>query len=139
MDKDKKILLIGGASLALIAFAAYCERQRKNNQPKIFFKEKLFNNYHGFTIPPFGIFIKESEKNNTALLEHELVHWQQFQREGLLPFIINYGKQAITKGYDKNPYEIEARTVETDYCKENYTECVRLGLAKTVYNSNFRK
>lgn len=41
-------------------------------------------------------------------------------------------------GYDKMPMEIEARKNESDYCKNNYTECVRNGTAKTVYNPNFR-
>ena len=41
-------------------------------------------------------------------------------------------------GYDANPYEIEARYRESDFCKSNYTFCVRNGLAKTVHNPNFR-
>ena len=47
--------------------------------------------------------------------------------------------QNLSKGYDKNPYEIEARSVEDEYCKLNYTECVRSGKSNTAYNPNFRK
>lgn len=135
----KKDFIFIFAGIVAIKFIIYCKKQRKNNDPKIYYKKKLFNNYNGFIIPPFGIFIKESEKNNIALLEHEKIHWKQFQREGLLPFTLNYLKEATTKGYDKNKYEIEARFIENDFCKENYTECVRNGLSKTVYNKNFRK
>jgi len=112
---------------------------RDTDQPKVFYRKRLFNNYNGYIVPPFGIFIKESERDNTALMEHELMHWKQFQREGFAAFLFHYGKEAYQKGYDKNPYEIEARTVETGYCKENYTDCVRSGKAVTVHNPQFRK
>ncbi len=131
-----KGLLIGGS--ILLAFAVYCKMQRKNDFPKIFYPKKPLRNYNGYIVPPFGVVIKESEKGNTALLEHEMVHWKQFQREGLVPFLVNYSKEAKKVGYDKNKYEKEARTVENGYCKENYTECVRKGWANTVYNPNFR-
>lgn len=124
--------------IGILVFIAYCIKQRQNNNPKIFLRKKLINNYNGYIVPPFGIFIKESEKDNQALIEHELMHWRQFQREGLIPFLVNYSKGAFKGGYDKNPYEIEARTNETEYCKQNYTECVRNGTAQTVYNPNFR-
>lgn len=133
-----KNILIGTGIIGTIVFIAYCMKQRKNDNPKIFSRKKLVNNYNGYIVPPFGVFIKESEKDNQALIEHELMHWKQFQRDGLIPFLVNYSKEASQKGYDKNPYEIEARTQETGYCKENYTECVRNGTAKTVYNPNFR-
>ena len=135
--KKSNILAITGI-IGTIAFIAYCAKQRKNNNIKIFYRKKLVNNYNGYIMPPFGVFIKESEKGNKALIEHELIHWKQFQREGLIPFLVNYSKEASQKGYDKNPYEKEARTAEDGYCKENYTECVRNGTAKTVYNPNFR-
>lgn len=126
-------------AIPLVAFCAYCIVQRRNDTPRIFYRAKLINNYNGYIIPPFGVFIKSSEKENTALIEHEMMHWKQFQREGLLRFLFNYGKHAVKDGYDKNPYEVEARTVEDDYCKHNYTECIRSGKSKTAYNPNFRK
>lgn len=133
----KIALALGSISLALIVYS-HIQKQRKNDNPKIFYRKKLAGNYNGYIVPPFGVFIKESERENKALIEHELMHWKQFQREGLLSFLINYSKEARQKGYDKNPYEIEARTAEEGYCKENYTECVRNGTAKTVHNPNFR-
>jgi hypothetical protein len=131
-----KGLLIGGS--ALLVFAIYCKMQRRNDSPKIFYRKKLIGGYTARIVPPFGIVIKESEKGNDALLEHEMIHWKQYQREGLIPLLINYSKETKKVGYDKNKYEIEARIGESDYCKKNYTECVRNGLAKTVYNPQFR-
>ena len=135
-DTYKKLAITG--IVGILGFALYCFNQRKNNTPKIFYRKRLVNNYNGYNIPPFGIFIKESEKDNKALIEHEKIHWKQFQKEGLIPFLFNYSKEQITEGYDKNKYEIEARTVEDDYCKLNYTECVRNGTAKTADNPYFR-
>jgi len=69
-----------------------------------------------------------------------MVHWKQFQREGILPFLINFSIEALKKGYDNNPYEIEARKLsgEKTECLTNYTDCVRLGIAETVRNKDFR-
>src|SRR5690554_5438176 len=96
---NKAIVPIGFATLL---FFAYCWQQRKNNSPKVYYKKKLPGGHNGMTLPPFGIFIVENEKNNKNLLEHELVHWRQFQREGLFPFVFNYTKENLKKGYDKN-------------------------------------
>ena len=126
--------------LGAIAFLMYARRQRKNNNPKIFYRKKLIGGYNGYAAFPFGIFIKESERNNKMLLEHEMVHWRQFQKEGFLPFLINYSIESINKGYDNNSYEIEARLLsgEKPECIENYTACVKFGCANTVENKNFR-
>ena len=40
---------------------------------------------------------------------------------------------------NSHSYEIEARENESEYCKLNYTECVRTGESVTAYNPNFRK
>lgn len=126
-----------GASVALLLYA---EKQRKNDTPKIFYKKKLIGGHNGLAIFPIGIFIKESERNNKMLLDHEMVHWKQFQREGFIPFLVKYGIEAFKKGYDHNKYEIEARTLsgERPKCVQNYTSCVKCGVAATVNNPNFR-
>jgi len=112
--------------------------QRKNDTPRIFYKKSLPFGFNGFVIPSVGVFIKEEHKDSEALLLHELVHWKQYQREGLFRFLFNYNLATLKHGYDGNPYEIEARFEESDFCKSNYTYCVRNGLAKTVCNPNFR-
>lgn len=87
---------------------------------------------------PFGIFINKRYKNSQALLNHELIHYRHMKNKGLF-FFVDYIKENMKMGYDKNKYEIEARIDESDFCKLNYTHCVRSGLAKTAYNKNFRK
>jgi len=51
---NNKVLYIA----SIIVFICYVNKQRKNNNPKIFYRKKLFNNYNGYILPPFGIFIK---------------------------------------------------------------------------------
>ena len=119
-------------------FVTYNYVQRNRKKPPVFYRKKLAKNYNARTIPPFGIFIKEDEKNNKELLEHELTHWKQYEEKGFIDYYVDYTKQMKQFGYDKMPMEIEARKNESDYCKNNYTECVRNGTAKTVYNPNFR-
>lgn len=135
MTKTTKIVL--GSIVCLTAYSLYMRTYRKENPP-IFYPNWLPFGYNGFVVPPVGVFIRKKHEKSKELLDHELVHWQQYQREGLLPFLYNYTAQALTKGYDKNPYEIEARYNESDFCKENYTHCVKNGLAKTVHNPDFR-
>lgn len=127
------------ALLSIGALAVYNHLQRKNDNPKIVVKKKLFGNYNARTIPPIGIFITEENKNNQALIEHELVHWKQYQQKGLINFYVDYLSQLDTYGYDKMPMEIEARFNEKNFCKTNYTYCVANGLSNTVNNINFRQ
>ncbi|MEL6356679.1 MAG: hypothetical protein AAFQ37_07075 [Bacteroidota bacterium] len=122
---------------ALLMLGVISYLQRKNDNPPIYYLKSLPFGFNGLAIPPFGIFIKDDLKNNSELLLHELVHWKQFQREGLLLFVLNYSLSSINYGYDGNLYEVEARFNEDDFCKSNYTYCVRNGLAKTVYNPSF--
>lgn len=129
-----KWLYIGGS---LVLLHLILSEQRKN-QPTIHYLDNLPFNHDGMTIPPVGIFIKKDQQQNEALLKHEMVHWQQYQRMGLVPYYLNYFTDMATKGYDAHPMELEARENETAYCKENYTECVRNGKANTVFNPIFR-
>lgn len=135
MNTGLKIALTG-----VVALAIYNELQKRNPNPKIRVSNLLTGKYNARTIPPFGIFVKPEHQNNPVLLKHELVHWHQYQNEGLINFTFNYLSQHRQKGYDLNPYEIEARllTGETQYCAHNYTECVRNGNAVTINNPKFR-
>ena len=42
-------------------------------------------------------------------IKHENCHKKQWKEEGLFKFAIKYMWYNLTKGYEKNPYEIEAR------------------------------
>jgi SET domain len=129
-----KILLIAGSVL----LADYLLAQV--NKPRIVYVENR-KNINASTVPPFGIYINKEQIDNELLLKHELVHWEQYKRTGAIIFFIRYIVEAMVYGYDSMPLEIEARKKcgESQYCIENYTECVRTGQAKTVSNPNFRK
>lgn len=134
--KGSTKVIIGG----FLVFAIYNELQKRNNKPKIYYNNTITGNYNARTIPPFGIFIKPKQKDNKMLLNHELVHWKQYQEMGLIKFYANYSSYNNELGYDLNPMEIEARilTGEKQECIYGYTECVRNGTALTVQNENFR-
>lgn len=67
------------------------------------------------TIPPFGIFIESDLKNideNDPCLhpyKHEMVHWEQYKKMGLISFHYNYLKCYLNSGRIKNWMEEEAR------------------------------
>lgn len=105
--------------------------------PKIYYVNWLPFNYNGIATP-FGIFITKKNRNSRVLYNHELEHYNQQQQRGVY-FYIDYLKEHIINGYDKNKYEIRARKEENSFCKTNYTYCVRNGLAKSSFNKNFRK
>lgn len=133
--KSKNILIGVGAVLA-VDFAI----AKINKTPKIIYLNKLPLNYNAQTIPPFGILIQSEDKNNTNLLKHELVHWEQYRKTGAIIFYLKYAFQKIFYGYDKMPIEIEAREKvgESEYCITNITDCVRNGQSITIFDPNFR-
>ena len=114
------------------------ESYKRNRAPVIYVVDTLPGNHNAVCIPPAGIFITSNHCNNRLLIEHELVHWRQYQERGLFNFCIDYMQELKDYGYDSMPMEIEARHNEPDHVKINYTEAVRTGQALTVYNPNFR-
>jgi hypothetical protein len=122
----------------LSGFIIYSIYQKYRLNVPIYYVNSIAANFNARTIPPFGIFIKKSESKNLALLNHELKHWEQFKKLGLLGFYSKYVSEHIKKGYDLNELEIEARSNESQYCKTNFTQCVRSGESNTVFNPNFR-
>ena len=65
------------------------------------------------TIPPFGIFIEKEYKNEDdapgSILSHEKIHWNQYQRMGLIKFYYAYVSEYIKHGRIHNWMEEEAR------------------------------
>lgn len=57
---------------------------------------------------------KQDEAWNKRLFRHELEHCYQIRREGRLKFYSTYIWYQLKYGYEKNPYEVEAREVEHD-------------------------
>ena len=86
----------------------------------IYYVDKLPGKFRGMTIPPYGIFILKKYKGNSKILLHDLIHWKQYQKMGMLDFYVCYILQFIFIGYDKMSMEMEARQHEKNYIKNNY-------------------
>ena len=66
------------------------------------------------TIPPFGIFIESKYQNENSndpcsILKHEMVHWEQYKKMGLISFHYNYMSCYLNSGRINNWMEDEAR------------------------------
>lgn len=88
--------------------------------PKIFYSKWFPFYFRGIMIPFIGIVIKEEYKTSTRLMNHEMIHWYQFKRMGVILFITRYVFQLIFIGYDTMPMEMEARQNEEEHIKWNY-------------------
>lgn len=73
---------------------------------------RLFG-FHGITLPPFGVYILLERLSSTRLIRHEMAHWQQYKRMGVVRFYALYLWYLIRYGYRNNPMEKEARNAET--------------------------
>ncbi len=90
-------------------------------KPKIYYIHRVLPPYRAMAMPPLGIFISRQHKNNEKILNHELVHWKQYQEMGFFVFYFKYFFQLLTVGYDKMPMEIEARYEEDEYTKKHFS------------------
>jgi hypothetical protein len=70
--------------------------------------------YAAITLPPFGIYILKERINETVLRNHELVHWEQYKRLGVIGFYAKYLYYNFKYGYWDNPMEVEARQNSTN-------------------------
>lgn len=131
----KKAIVIGSALLLLHLYL----RQQRKKEPVVRYVDKVPLGFNALTLPPAGIFIENKHQGNEALLQHELIHWKQYQRMGLLPYYMGYLQGMASHGYDLHPMELEARANESEFCRTNYTACVRNGTARTITDPNFRK
>lgn len=133
-NRTVKVIAIGGALLS----AHLVLRELRKREAIVRYVDHIPGNFTGICIPPVGVFIIKKQQGNSELLKHELVHWSQYQRMGLFSYYGGYLLDYLKHGYDKHPMEYEARQNENEYCRINYTECVRDGKARTVFNPNFR-
>jgi len=60
-------------------------------------------------LPPRGIYVLPGRAGEPGLLQHELVHWQQARRMGVIKFYAVYLWYTLRYGYWNNPLEREAR------------------------------
>lgn len=89
--------------------------------PTIYYVEWLLFSFRGMTIPPFGIFILKKHKLNKRLVNHELTHWKQYRKLGLILFCVRYFLQMLVFGYKNMPMEIEARHEERPHFQKEYS------------------
>lgn len=75
--------------------------------------------FAGITLPPFGIFILSERINDQRLRLHEMAHWHQYQRMGLVGFYLKYFWNTLRHGYRNNPMEIEARKAENGTAQQH--------------------
>ena len=90
--------------------------------PKVFYVDWVIPPFRAMTIPPFGIFIKHIYKGDNQILSHDLIHWKQYERMGLLMYYFRYLAQIILIGYETMPMEMEARRFDSEEDKWNYTK-----------------
>ena len=135
MKHGTKVLLVGAG--LLVTHLALRELRKKPPQIKVV--DYIPGNFNGLALPPFAVYVTQANADNQELINHELIHWKQYQRMGLIPFYANYLRDYIIHGYDLHPMEQEARSNENFYCRTNYTECIRDGQAATAHNPDFRR
>lgn len=67
----------------------------------------------GSTIYLHGVTAKTFIQDKKWLL-HELKHIEQYQRQGMLRFLVNYLWESVKNGYRNNKFEREARQAENE-------------------------
>jgi hypothetical protein len=65
--------------------------------------------FAGVALAPWGIFVLPEHLANQRLTQHELVHWQQYKRMGVVKYYATYLYQVLRYGYRNSPMEREAR------------------------------
>jgi hypothetical protein len=78
---------------------------------RFFFGSKRIAMVLGNTIHLSGV-DKQIFMSDRKWLIHELVHIEQYRKNGFLKFLILYSIESIKHGYYKNRFEIEAREAE---------------------------
>ena len=93
-----------------------------SKKPRIIYTNFILPPFRAMTVPPIAIFVKKEHKGNNDIIEHDLIHWRQYQRMGFLMFYLRYFLQLIIIGYDTMPMEMEARQNDDHHTKWNYRE-----------------
>jgi hypothetical protein len=119
MMKDTNIALVSTIAI-MSGFALYNAIQKRRDTAPIHVVKNMSNGYNARVIPPLGIYVSEKEQDNEALIKHEMTHWNQYQRLGLVDYYLKYASQMKKFGYDKMPMEVEARGNESEYCQKHY-------------------
>lgn len=62
----------------------------------------------GFCFPPL-VAVHLDHQHERWCKQHEFAHWVQFRRHGWLGYFLGYLVRYIWYGYDRHPWELEAR------------------------------
>ncbi len=96
--------------LIIICVVWFFHRKNFNIQPPITKVSWLPYPRRGMCIPPFGIFTRNTFFNGQQwFIDHEQMHWKQYQELGLWKFYIKYYLLFLRYGYFDHPMEREAR------------------------------
>lgn len=68
--------------------------------------------FGGVCLPPFGVYILPERLSDRPLVRHEVAHWAQARRLGLVRFYSFWIWWTLRYGYQANPLEVEARAAE---------------------------
>ena len=73
-----------------------------------------FLGFKGLATPWNTIYVETQELlKDEKLINHEKMHLEQMERDGILKYMVVYNYYWVKYGYWNNPYEIEARDAET--------------------------
>lgn len=82
--------------------------------PKVRYRHWVFRlpgmgRWRGMTLWPY-ILLRDAPGGSTNdVLRHEMVHWNQIEHFGMIGFYLRWVWWTIRYGYEKNPFEREAR------------------------------
>ena len=62
------------------------------------------------------VYVKTAWLDHPGLMRHEIAHLAQMDRDGWFTFWRQCIWWYVWRGYDRSPYEIEARAAENDPC-----------------------
>lgn len=66
------------------------------------------NEFIAIPMPWGTVYCLEEHIDDPIMRGHEMVHFEQMDREGTFRFVVKYLWYALRYGYWQNPYEIEA-------------------------------
>lgn len=71
--------------------------------------------YQGITSLWRVVYIMPGYLSDRELIEHELAHCRQIERDGRIVFAIKYSWWFLRYGYENSPYEVQAREEAKKY------------------------
>lgn len=67
---------------------------------------------HGWIMPWGIIYVRPGRVRDRRLIAHKMMHIEQMDRDGRLLFSARYVWWLLRHGYERHPYEVEARRAE---------------------------